>query len=131
MGYRVGIDIGGTFTDGAVVEPDGAIGIFKDRSTPSDPSVGVFNVLRKAAASYGLPPAQFLGQIELLVLGTTVATNTMLQHNGAAIGFITTRGFRDSLEMGRGFKPDIWDPSPRRPPMIVPRYRRLGVKQRM
>lgn len=131
MGYRVGIDIGGTFTDGAVVGPDGAIGIFKDRSTPSDPSVGVFNVLRKAAASCGLPPAAFLGQIELLVLGTTVATNTMLQHNGAAIGLITTQGFRDSLEMRRGFKPDIWDLSPQRPPMIVPRYRRLGVKQRM
>jgi N-methylhydantoinase A len=131
MGYRVGIDIGGTFTDGAVVGPDGAIGIFKDRSTPSDPSVGVFNVLRKAAASYGLPPAEFLGQIELLVLGTTVATNTMLQHNGAAVGLITTQGFRDSLEMRRGFKPDIWDLSPQRPPMIVPRYRRLGVKQRM
>ncbi len=131
MGYRVGIDIGGTFTDGAVVGPDGAIGIFKDRSTPSDPSVGVFNVLRKAAASYSLPPAEFLGQIELLVLGTTVATNTMLQHNGAAVGLITTKGFRDSLEMRRGFKPDIWDLSPQRPPMIVPRYRRLGVKQRM
>ncbi|MEK7278488.1 MAG: hydantoinase/oxoprolinase family protein, partial [Chloroflexota bacterium] len=131
MGYRVGIDIGGTFTDGAVVGPDGTIGIFKDRSTPSDPSVGVFNVLRKAAASYGLPPAEFLGQIELLVLGTTVATNTMLQHNGAAVGLIPTKGFRDSLEMRRGFKPDIWDLSPQRPPMIVPRYRRLGVKQRM
>lgn len=131
MGYRVGIDIGGTFTDGAVVGPGGAIGIFKDRSTPSDPSVGVFNVLRKAAANYDLLPAEFLGQIDLLVLGTTVATNTMLQHNGAATGLITTKGFRDSLEMRRGFKPDIWDLSPQRPPVIVPRRRRLGVKQRM
>ncbi len=131
MGYRVGIDIGGTFTDGAVVAPDGAIGIFKDRSTPSDPSVGVFNVLRRAATHYGLRPVDFLGQIDLLVLGTTVATNTMLQHNGTSTGLITTKGFRDALEMRRGFKPNIWDLSPQRPPMIVPRYQRLGVKQRM
>ncbi|MCC6187544.1 MAG: hydantoinase/oxoprolinase family protein [Anaerolineales bacterium] len=131
MGYRVGIDIGGTFTDGAVVGPGGAIDIFKDRSTPSDPSRGVFNVLRKAAAHYGLPPRDFLGQTELLVLGTTVATNTMLQHRGAATGLITTSGFRDSLELRRGFKPDIWDLAPQRPPVIVPRYRRLGVQQRM
>jgi N-methylhydantoinase A len=131
MGYRVGIDIGGTFTDGAVVGPSGAIDIFKDRSTPADPSRGVFNVLRKAAAHYGQAPRDFLGAIDLLVLGTTVATNTMLQHRGAATGLITTRGFRDSLELRRGFKPDIWDLSPQRPPMIVPRYRRLGVRQRM
>ncbi|MFQ5610550.1 MAG: hydantoinase/oxoprolinase family protein [Anaerolineae bacterium] len=131
MGYRVGIDIGGTFTDGAVVGPAGAIDIFKDLSTPEDPSVGVFNVLGKAAAHYGLPPAEFLGQIELLVLGTTVATNTMLEHKGVPTGLITTRGFRDSLEMRRGYKPNIWDLSPQRPPMIVPRYRRLGVEQRM
>lgn len=131
MGYRVGIDIGGTFTDGAVVGPAGNIDIFKDRSTPADPSVGVFNVLRKAANFYGLPAAEFMAQIDLLVLGTTVATNTMLQHNGAPTGLITTQGFRDSLELRRGFKPDIWDLSPQRPPTIVPRYRRLGVKQRM
>lgn len=131
MAYRVGIDIGGTFTDGVVVGPTGAIDIFKDLSTPEDPSVGVFNVLGKAATYYHLPPADFLGQIDLLVLGTTVATNTMLEHKGVAAGLITTKGFRDSLEMRRGFKPNIWDLSPQRPPMIVPRYRRLGVKQRM
>lgn len=131
MGYRVGVDIGGTFTDGVAVGPSGAIDIFKDLSTPADPSVGVFNVLRKAAAHYCLPPAEFMGQIELLVLGTTVATNTMLEYTGVPTGLITTKGFRDSLEMRRGYKPDIWDLAPQRPPVIVPRYRRLGVKQRM
>ncbi|MBG7610405.1 MAG: hydantoinase/oxoprolinase family protein [Anaerolineae bacterium] len=131
MSYRVGIDIGGTFTDGVAVGPAGAIDIFKDLSTPGDPSVGVFNVLRKAAQYYKLPAAEFLGQIELLVLGTTVATNTMLEHKGVPTGLITTKGFRDSLEMRRGYKPNIWDLSPQRPPMIVPRYLRLGVTQRM
>jgi N-methylhydantoinase A len=131
MGYRVGIDIGGTFTDGVAVGPSGNIDIFKDLSTPDDPSVGVFNVLRKAADYYSLHPASFLAQIELLVLGTTVATNAMLEYKGVATGLITTLGFRDSLEMRRGHKPNIWDLSPQRPPMIVPRYRRLGVKQRM
>ncbi|MFQ6016053.1 MAG: hydantoinase/oxoprolinase family protein, partial [Anaerolineae bacterium] len=105
--------------------------IFKDLSTPEDPSVGVFNVLRKAASYYGLSLREFMPQIELLVLGTTVATNTMLQYNGANTGLITTKGFRDSLEMRRGFKEDIWDLSLRRPPMIVPRYRRLGVRERL
>jgi N-methylhydantoinase A len=131
MAYRVGIDIGGTFTDGVVVGPTGAIDIFKDLSTPEDPSVGVFSVLGKAATYYDLPPADFLGRIDLLVLGTTVATNTMLEHKGVATGLITTKGFRDSLEMRRGYKPNIWDLSPQRPPMIVPRYRRLGVEQRV
>ena len=131
MGYRVGVDIGGTFTDSVAVGPPGTIDIFKDLSTPADPSVGVFNVLRKAAAHYELSPADFLGQIDLLVLGTTVATNTMLEYSGVPSGLITTRGFRDSLEMRRGYKPDIWDLSPQRPPVIVPRYRRLGVKERM
>lgn len=131
MAYRVGIDIGGTFTDAVVVGPSGVIDIFKDLSTPEDPSVAVFNVLNKAATHYDLSAAEFLGQIDLLVLGTTVATNTMLEHKGVATGLITTNGFRDSLEMRRGYKPNIWDLSPQRPPMIVPRYRRLGVKQRV
>jgi N-methylhydantoinase A len=131
VAYRVGIDIGGTFTDGVVVGSEGSIGIFKDSSTPEDPSEGVFNVLRKAASDQGLSPEEFLGKVELLVLGTTVATNTMLEYSGVPTGLITTKGFRDSLEMRRGFKPNIWDLSPQRPPVIVPRYRRLGVKERM
>jgi N-methylhydantoinase A len=98
VAYRVGVDIGGTFTDGVVVDPEGTIGIFKDSSTPEDPSEGVFNVLRKAATEHSLTPEGFLDQVELLVLGTTVATNTMLEYSGVATGLITTKGFRDSLE---------------------------------
>ncbi|MBW8012739.1 MAG: hydantoinase/oxoprolinase family protein [Chloroflexi bacterium] len=131
MSFRFGIDIGGTFTDGVAIGPSKAIDIFKDLSTPEDPSIGVFNVLRKAATHYDLSLKEFLGEIDLLVLGTTVATNTMLEYTGVATGLITTEGFRDALEMRRGHKPDIWDLAPQRPPMIVPRYRRLGVKQRM
>ncbi|HHY96317.1 MAG TPA: hydantoinase/oxoprolinase family protein, partial [Firmicutes bacterium] len=129
--YRVGIDIGGTFTDAVVIDDRGHIDIFKDPSTPHDPSIGLLNCLRKAARAYGLGFSDFLNRTELLVHGTTVATNTMLQYKGAKVGLITTKGFRDALEMFRAHKDDLWDLSAQRPPMIVPRYLRVGVTERL
>lgn len=129
--YRVGIDIGGTFTDAVVIDDAGHIRIFKDLSTPADPSVGLQNCLRKAASAYGLEFEAFLRAIELLVHGTTVATNTMLQYKGARTALIATRGFRDALEMFRAHKHNLWDLSEQRPPMIVPRYLRYGVTERV
>ncbi|MEW6522746.1 MAG: hydantoinase/oxoprolinase family protein [Bacillota bacterium] len=129
--YRVGIDIGGTFTDAVVIDDAGRIRIFKDLSTPADPSLGLLNCLRKAAAAHGLEFEDFLRAVELLVHGTTVATNTMIQYKGAKTALITTRGFRDSLEMFRAHKHNLWDLSEQRPPMIVPRYLRYGVTERI
>jgi N-methylhydantoinase A len=131
MRYRVGIDIGGTFTDGVVIDSDGHIQIFKDPSTPSDPSIGLINTMKKAARFYGEEFSQFLGHIDMLVHGTTVATNTMLQYKGVKTALITTKGFRDSLEMRRAHKEDIWNLALGDPPMIIPRSLRLGVTERL
>jgi N-methylhydantoinase A len=131
MRYRVGIDIGGTFTDGVVIDSEGHIQIFKDPSTPSDLSIGLINTLKKAARFYGEEFSQFLGHIDMLVHGTTVATNTMLQYKGVKTALITTKGFRDALEMRRAHKEDIWNLSLPVPPMIIPRTLRFGVSERL
>ncbi len=129
--YRVGIDIGGTFTDEVVITSSGEMHIFKALSTPADSSVGMLDCLKRAADKFGLSLGDFLGRVEMLVHGTTVATNTMLQYNGAKTGLITTRGFRDALEMRRAHKEDIWDLSLAPPPAIIPRHLRLGVTERI
>lgn len=131
MRFRVGVDIGGTFTDAVVIDDQGRVSLFKDPSTPSDPSIGMLSCLRKAARAYGMEFGDFLRATEILVHGTTVATNAMLQYRGARVGLITTRGFRDSLEMFRAHKENLWDLSAQRPPMIVPRYLRVGVTERI
>ena len=107
--YRVGIDIGGTFTDAVVISNRGEMSIFKAPSTPADSSIGLFDCLKKAASQHGSELGQFLERLELLVHGTTVATNTMLQYSGAKTGLIATKGFRDALEMRRAHRENIWD----------------------
>jgi N-methylhydantoinase A len=129
--YRVGIDIGGTFTDAVVITSTGEMHIFKSLSTPEDSSIGMFGCLQKAANEFGIEFSELLDQVELLVHGTTVATNTMLQYKGAKTGLITTKGFRDALEMRRAHKENIWDLSLVPPPPIIPRYLRLGVTERL
>jgi N-methylhydantoinase A len=129
--YRVGIDIGGTFTDLVVTTSMGEMHIFKSPSTPADSSIGLFDCLKKAARFFNLEFSDFLGKVDILVHGTTVATNTMLQYNGAKTGLITTKGFRDSLEMRRAHKENIWDLSLASPPPIIPRHLRLGVTERI
>lgn len=129
--YRVGIDIGGTFTDEVVITSSGEMHIFKTPSTPADSSIGMLDCLKRAADKFGLGLADFLGRVEMLVHGTTVATNTMLQYNGAKTGLITTKGFRDALEMRRAHKENIWDLSLAPPPAIIPRHLRLGVTERI
>jgi len=129
--YRVGIDIGGTFTDLVVVTSTGEMYIFKSPSTPADSSIGLFDCLKKAARFFELEFPDFMAKVDLLVHGTTVATNTMLQYNGAKTGLITTKGFRDALEMRRAHKENIWDLSLASPPPIIPRHLRLGVTERI
>ncbi len=130
--YRVGIDIGGTFTDGVVISNLGDMQIFKSPSTPADSSIGMFDCLKKAAKFFELDFHDFMGKVDLLLVhGTTVATNTMLQYNGAKTGLITTHGFRDSLEMRRAHKENIWDLSLASPQPIIPRDLRLGVTERL
>ena len=103
--YRVSIDVGGTFTDCLVLdERSGELRQFKAPTTPSDPSIGCIDAVAKAAAAYGLGLSEFLGRVELLIHGTTLATNTLINENGAKTGMITTKHFRDMLEIRRGHK---------------------------
>ncbi|MGO4170057.1 hydantoinase/oxoprolinase family protein [Novosphingobium sp. YAF33] len=130
MGYRVGIDIGGTFTDFALLKGT-EVRLHKNLSTPEDRSLGVMTGLQKLADMEGLALGDFLGACDTIVHGTTVADNTLIEMNGAVTGLITTEGFRDEVEYRRGFKEDIWDVRLEPPIQIAPRRRRLTVPERM
>jgi N-methylhydantoinase A len=129
--WRIGIDVGGTFTDMVLADASGKIHTFKVPSVPADPSEGVARVLQTAADACQLSLKSLLGDCNLFVHGSTVATNTMLEGKGATVGLITTRGFRDSLEIRRGFRENQWDHRRPFPPVLVPRYLRLPVGGRI
>src|SRR5437870_3887643 len=102
MGYRIGIDVGGTFTDCVAI--DGAQQLFsrKTHTVPADETAGIFNGLEEIARHFGVSLRALLTDTEALVLGTTAVTNTMLEFNGVNTGVITTKGFRDVIELRRG-----------------------------
>ena len=129
--WRVGIDVGGTFTDLVVADSEGRTAVFKVPSVPEDPGEGVVAGLRKAADSLNLHLLDFLGQVEFFLHGSTVATNTLLEGRGARVGLLTTRGFRDSLEARRGLRKNPWDHRTPFPPVLVPRYLRRPVSGRI
>ncbi len=130
MNYRVGIDIGGTFTDFALLKGEEVV-LYKNLSTPRDRSEGVMSGLQALAEKEGLLLQAFMAQCEAIVHGTTVADNTLIEMNGAVTGLITTAGFRDEMEYRRGYKEDIWDVRLRPPAQITPRRRRLTVPGRI
>ncbi|QIG80779.1 hydantoinase/oxoprolinase family protein [Stakelama tenebrarum] len=130
MGYRVGIDIGGTFTDFSLLKGTDVV-LYKNLTTPEDRSLGVMSGLEKLAEMEGLSLADFMGRCDAIVHGTTVADNTLIEMNGALTGLITTEGFRDEMEYRRGFKEDIWDLRLTPPKQITPRRRRLTVPERI
>ncbi|HLW17176.1 MAG TPA: hydantoinase/oxoprolinase family protein, partial [Actinomycetota bacterium] len=131
MGYRIGIDVGGTFTDFLLVKPDGKFVLDKNFTTPRDESTGVMSGLTRLADGLGLTLKALLGQTDVIIHGTTTADNTMIELNGAKTGLLVTKGRRDEIELRRGFKEDIWNPSSPPPPQIVPRRYRLTVKERL
>ena len=130
MTYRVGIDIGGTFTDFALLKDDEVM-LEKTLSTPEDRSLAVITGLEKLAGREGLSLSDFLGRLDALIHGTTIADNTLIEMNGAVTGLLTTDGFRDEIELRRGFKENIWDVRLEPPQQITPRRRRLGVPERV
>jgi N-methylhydantoinase A len=131
MGYRVGIDVGGTFTDFVAVEPDGSFSLWKGLTTPEDPSIGVAKGLERLAADRGFGLADLLRRTDLVVHGTTTADNTMIDLSGARTGLLVTRGRRDEIELRRGYKEDIWNPRAAPPPTLVPRRYRLPLAERL
>ena len=131
MPYRVGVDVGGTFTDATVIDEKGQIRIAKSSTTPKDISLGILKVLTKCANQFETELKDFLSQVTLFVHGTTVATNTLLEHKGAKTGLITTKGFRDIIELKRAHKPDLWNLHLQKTPDLIPRFLRLGVTERI
>ena len=105
MKARVGVDIGGTFTDLVLMLEDGTTFAAKVASTPAAPEAAVLTGLDEVLAAAGLEPAA-LGEV---LHGTTVGSNTLLQTRGALTGLVTTRGFRDVLEIGRLRTPSMFD----------------------
>jgi N-methylhydantoinase A len=131
VGYKIGIDVGGTFTDFLLLDGQGKSTVFKTSSTPADPSVGVLNGLREMAEVAGVGLDAFARDVELIVHGTTVTTNAVLTGNGVKTGLLTTEGFRDILEMRRGLREEIYNNKLTPPKPLVPRDRRLCVKERL
>lgn len=131
MGYRIGIDVGGTFTDFLLVTPEGGFVLDKNFTTPRDESTGVMSGLARLADRQGTTLKQLLGKTDLIIHGTTTADNTMIELNGAKTGLLVTKGARDELELRRGFKENIWDPSFPAPPVLVPRRFRMAIPERL
>ena len=129
--YRIGIDVGGTFTDLVAVDEHGKSKLEKVPSTPDDPSVGVLEGLDRLAERLGESSAVLLAETERIVHGTTVATNALLERRGARVGLLTTEGHRDVIEMREGLKDDRYNLRLPPPEQLVPRRLRLGVRERM
>ena len=124
---RAAADIGGTFTDVAVLAPDGRLATRKLPSTPDNYADAVIAGVRELLEELDSP----LGELEELLHGCTVATNAILEGTGAPTALLTTRGFRDVLELRRVRVPNLYDPLYERPPPLVPRHRRYEVDERI
>src|SRR3954463_13623984 len=129
--YRIGVDVGGTFTDLVAIDEGGLTTLAKVPSTPEDPSLGVLEGLSQLAGRFGVDRAALLRDTERIVHGTTVATNALLEHKGARLGLLTTEGHRDVLEMREGLKDDRYNLRMPPPEPLVPRGRRIGVRERV
>ncbi|MDQ4077178.1 MAG: hydantoinase/oxoprolinase family protein [Chloroflexota bacterium] len=130
MAYKIGIDVGGTFTD-FVARNGGQFFKGKVLSTPQDEAEGVLQAVDSIAAHYRHSTSDLLAKTDYIVLGTTVVTNMMLEYNGVKAGLITTKGFRDVIEIRRGYKESLFDIRLPGPYQIIPRQHRLGVTERI
>lgn len=128
MAYRLGIDIGGTFTDANLInEQTGETRIAKVSSTPHDPSIAFLRVSERILREANVAPRE----VRYVVHGTTVATNAIIEGKIARTGFITTEGFRDMLEIARQIRPSLYDLQFEKPKPLVPRYLAFGVPERL
>ena len=128
MGWRIGMDIGGTFTDVAVLdEASGRVGVAKVSTTPHDFGAAVIDGTRTAMDEYRIAP----DAVSLLSHATTIVTNALLEEKGANVALVATRGFRDVLEIRRSARADLYDLFQDAPAVLVPRRRRFEVTERI
>ena len=122
--YRVGVDVGGTFTDAAVFDDEGGVLRYaKAPSTPADPASAVLDVLDGLGVDFG--------DVQRFIHGITIGTNAILEGRGAEVWMLTTAGFRDVLEIARTNRTVLYDITTRKPPPLVPRGRTLEIDERM
>ncbi|MEZ5501031.1 MAG: hydantoinase/oxoprolinase family protein [Steroidobacteraceae bacterium] len=130
MAFRIGVDVGGTFTDFLVSAKGKDARVYKSSTTPDNPTIGFFDGLEQAARDHDLTLQQFLDKVDTIVHGTTITTNAVLTGTGARTGFVTTKGFRDVLNMRRGLKERQFEryapPAP-----LVPRRLTCPVEERV
>src|SRR5436309_2517917 len=139
MSYLVGIDIGGTFTDCAIVDRAGKLLTTKVPSTPPDFSRGMMDALGAGAEALGLSLDAFCRDIAFLSHGTTVGTNTIIQKRGAKVGLLTTRGHEDAIHImrgsrgynGRDIRKVVHFPETSKPAPIVPKRLIRGISERV
>lgn len=126
--YRLGFDIGGTFTDFVLLDAaTGGITLFKCLTTPADPAEGALTGIRAITEQAGIAVAD----LSEVLHGTTLVTNALIERRGATTGLLTTRGFRDVLELGIEQRYDIYDLFLKFPDPIVPRRRRIEITERI
>ena len=128
---RIGIDVGGTFTDFLLTHDDGTSQVYKVLSTPDDPSVATMKGIEEMAKDRGVASKEFLQDVEVIVHGTTVTTNAVLTRTGAKTGLLTTRGVRDALEMRRGIREEQYNNRYENVRPLVERYLRRPVDERL
>lgn len=127
-GFRIAFDIGGTFTDLVLIdESSGAIHLHKLLTTPADPAQASLQGIDEVSRQASVTPAE----LGLAVHGTTLVTNAIIERKGARVGLLTTKGFRDAIEIGREQRYDIDDLFITFPEPLVPRQRRLEIGERM
>jgi N-methylhydantoinase A len=125
---RIGVDIGGTFTDLQILdEASGALYSLKTPTTPDDPSIGLMTGIAAAARRFGFR----LDEIGFLLHGTTIATNAVLERKLPRGALVATAGFEDVIEIGRHNRRDVYGLRPSPPPVLIPRDRRLGIAERI
>lgn len=132
--FRLGIDAGGTFTDFVIVDKTtGATKLFKTLSTPSNPTQAIESGLKLIAEDLGTTPKAIVSDCDLCINGTTVGLNALITHRGGKTGLICTAGHEDSIEIRNGHKEDGYRYDPEYPAavMLVPRYLRKGVRERV
>ena len=128
MAIWIGIDVGGTFTDFIAYNDDTGDSVtFKTSSTPKDPANAIVDGLKVMMERFGISKES----IAQVGHGTTVGTNTLIQRKGARVALITTKGFRDVLEIGRQTRPGFFDMYTDWPPAVVPRTRRFEIDERV
>ena len=129
--YKIGIDVGGTFTDFLLTSSDGESEIYKVLSTPGDPSEGLMTGLAEMARDRDFALEEFIKKVSTIVHGTTVTTNAVLTRKGAKTGLLTTKGVRDALEMRRGIREEQYNNRYTNVEPLVPRYLRYPIEERL